>query len=78
MRSGAPQNSGLQQVAAYLTLLSVLRNAAVLPSLQFFDSRPRVVAPIPVDIVLDIGTNRSAAMLVESPDGRPQIAEGGC
>jgi hypothetical protein len=75
-RESAPHTSGLQQVASYLTLLTVLRRASVLPSFQFFDMRPDVVAPVPVDVVMDIGTSRSAALLVESDGGRPQIADG--
>jgi hypothetical protein len=75
-RSGAPPSAALLPIASYLTVLSVLRRAAVLPSLQFFESRPDVVPAVPVDLVLDIGASRSCAMLVESASehGRPMMA----
>jgi hypothetical protein len=75
-KASAPAAAGLHQMAAYLTLLTILRRAAVLPSLQFNEVRPDVVPPIPVDLVFDIGASRSCAMLVESATahGRPNIA----
>jgi hypothetical protein len=71
---GAPQALGLQKIACYLTLLTVLSRAGVVPSLQFFDTTRDAVEPMPVDIVIDIGTSRSAAMLVESSGGRPDLS----
>ena len=73
MQTGPLQ--GLQQVASYLAVLTIIRRAGALPSLQFFDARPEIVPTVPVDLVLDIGHARSCCLMVESsPDGdRPSI-----
>lgn len=70
-----PAHQALQQMASYLALLTVVRRAGVLPSLQFFDTRVDVVPTVPVDIVLDIGQARTCGMTVEcgSDGGRPVL-----
>jgi hypothetical protein len=70
----APKTAGLGPVAAYLTLLSVLRQAAVVPSVQFIGEAAGGPAEAPVDLVVDLGTARTAAVLVE---GRGEGARGG-
>ncbi len=75
-RTGQVTSShNLHQLASYLALLTVVRRAGVLPSLQFFETRADIVPPVPVDLVLDIGHSRSCCMLVENSltNGRPII-----
>ena len=71
----AAQVQSLQQLASYLAVLTVVRRAGVLPSLQFFDARADVVPTVPVDLVVDIGQSRTCCMTVESGNdgGRPVI-----
>ncbi len=75
-RAGQVTSShSLYQLASYLALLTVVRRAGVLPSLQFFDVRAGVVPPVPIDLVMDIGQSRSCCLLVESSlaSGRPVV-----
>jgi hypothetical protein len=55
-------------------LPDLVDRAGVVPSLQFFDTTRDAVEPLPVDVVIDIGTSRSAAMLVENDRGRPDLS----
>ena len=70
--SQEPAHQGLQKLASYLALLTVVRRAGVLPSLQFFDTRSDIVPTVPVDLVLDIGQSRTCGMTVESGNGGGQ------
>jgi hypothetical protein len=65
-RGEAPRSAGLGPVAAYLTLLRVLTSAGAFPGLQFFDLRADIAPPTAVDLVLDLGTCRTAGLLVEA------------
>lgn len=54
-----------EHVARYLTLIALLRSAALVPRLRFLDPTGGPTAAIPVDLVLDIGAARTAAILIE-------------
>jgi hypothetical protein len=72
----APRSAGLLPVAAYLTVLRALHRGGHRFDVQFFDARSDVAPPIPVDLVLDVGTCRTAGLLVEAagPDARDVAA----
>jgi hypothetical protein len=59
-------HADLTSVAAYLTLLTVIVRAKVVPSLQFLAPRADSVRPVPVDLILDIGDARTCGLLVEA------------
>lgn len=64
-----------EALAAYLTLLSLLRRALQLPRLRFtfVDTGPtaRLNRPVDVDLVLDIGNSRTCGMLMETSGDDP-------
>ncbi|HRD77665.1 MAG TPA: virulence factor SrfB, partial [Hyphomicrobiaceae bacterium] len=55
-------------LAYYMTFLSVLAGAAVLPRLRFAGAtaRGRQTNVVPVDLVLDVGASRTSGILVEA------------
>ncbi len=55
----------LEPIALYLTLLTVLSRARIVPSLRFLSARPEAVRPRPVDLVIDVGASRTTCMLVD-------------
>lgn len=56
-----------EHLARYLTLLQVLEDAGVLPTLRLVD--PEKYVPIDVDLIVDVGNSRTCGILVEShPD----------
>ena len=71
---GAPPLS-LEHLAHYLTLLAVLNETEVLPRICFLApgdagaDAQQTPAAVPVDLVLDIGSSRTYALLAESADG---------
>ncbi|CDH46725.1 virulence factor SrfB [Candidatus Contendibacter odensensis] len=62
-------------VAAYLTVLTLLRRAAQPPKLRFtfVDNGPtaRLNRPVDVDLVLDIGNSRTCGILMETSGDNP-------
>lgn len=55
----------LEPIALYLTLLTVLARARIVPPLRFLSARPESVRPRPVDLVIDVGACRTTSMLVD-------------
>lgn len=55
----------LEPIALYLTLLTVLRRARIVPSMRFLSARPEAVRPRPVDLVVDVGASRTTCMLID-------------
>lgn len=59
----------MEYMACYLTLLEALHLAGVFPDIKVSD--PGHVAPIGVDLVLDLGNSRMTGLLVETIPQRP-------
>lgn len=63
-----------ERTARYLTLLALVRAAALAPRLRFLDpDKERSGAPVDVDLVIDIGAARTSAILVERGPGAGAI-----
>ena len=56
-----------EHIARYLTLLRVLKRHVGMPTIRFLNNRDRRASspPVTVDLVLDIGTGQTTALLVE-------------
>lgn len=73
-RGGRPLRPGdipfaCEHLARYLTLLAVLEEAEVFPTLRLID--PGKYTPIEVDLVLDVGNSRTCGLLIESYPDEP-------
>lgn len=60
------QQHALEHIANYLTLLSLIGEACALPEIRFLPTGLEAPAPVPVDLVLDIGASRTCALLRET------------
>ena len=70
LTSSAREKYGLDHVAHYLTFLSAISQLCRLPEIRFIDgaTQQKHTDPVKVDLVLDIGNNRSMALLMEEHD----------
>ena len=68
-RAASFTNPTMEYMACYLTLLEALHLACVFPDIKVSD--PGHVAPIGVDLVLDLGNSRMTGLLVETIPQRP-------
>ncbi|MCP5424400.1 MAG: virulence factor SrfB [Gammaproteobacteria bacterium] len=81
MRRRAPRRvdenevrQGVEHIARYLTVLSLLAKAELFPRIRFVyvDSQtPARAQPVDVDLVLDIGNSRSCGILMETSGDDP-------
>ncbi len=69
IRAASFASPTMEYMACYLTLLEALHLAGVFPDIKVSD--PGHVAPIGVDLVLDLGNSRMTGLLVETIPQRP-------